>query len=99
MPPSILKLALQLSRLEKYRSRRLQALEEVESKEDTGSDKDFGTKSKVSLLDQHSVLKKKAEGMSVSNCRGSPSCLHCVIGGFSSPHCSPQGLGVGQAAC
>ena len=54
--------ALQLSRLEKYRSRRLQGVEEVESKEDAGSDKEFGTRSKVSLLDQHSELKKKAEG-------------------------------------
>ena len=56
----------QLSRLEKYRSRRQQqAAEGAESKDDTGSDRDsveFGTRSKVSLLDQHSELKKKAEG-------------------------------------
>lgn len=48
--------------MEQYRSRRNQVTEEVESKDDAGSDKEFGTRSKVSLLDQHSELKKKAEG-------------------------------------
>lgn len=52
---------MQLSRLEKYRGRRQQPVEEVSTSKD-GDSKDFGTMSKVSLLDQHSELKKKAEG-------------------------------------
>lgn len=53
---------MQLSRLEKYRSRR-QPAEGAELKDGETKDKDeFGTMSKVSLLDQHSELKKKAEG-------------------------------------
>ena len=69
MLDSLLAFSLQLSRLEQYRSRRQQAAEGAESREDTGSDRDsveFGTRSKVSLLDQHSELKKKAEGIPVS---------------------------------
>ena len=59
---------LQLSRAEKYRSRRQQQERTPESRTNTPKEKDeteFGTRSKVSLLDQHSELKKKAEGLSV----------------------------------
>ena len=52
---------MQLSRLEKYRGRRQQQVEEVPTSKEDDS-KDFGTMSKVSLLDQHNELKKKAEG-------------------------------------
>ena len=58
---------LQLSRLEKYHSRRQQPEENVSAKTDAQNEKaeetEFGTRSKLSLLDQHSELKKKAEGM------------------------------------
>lgn len=54
-------MVLQLSRLEKYRSRRQHPVEGKGSKDDETTE--FGTMSKVSLLDQHSELKKKAEGV------------------------------------
>ena len=47
--------------MEKYRSRRQQPTEEAGSKDEKKDE--FGTMSKVSLLDQHNELKKKAEGM------------------------------------
>jgi len=54
---------LQLSKLATYRSRRMQPVEEPAVTE-AQEGEDFGTRSKVSLLDQHSELKKKAEGSS-----------------------------------
>lgn len=49
--------------MEKFRSRGLQPVEKVETeKRESDEEKEFGTRSKVSLLDQHSELKKKAEG-------------------------------------
>ena len=57
---------MQLSRLEKFRSRRQQPVEGAEPESKVQPEKDinseFGTMSNISLLDQHSVLKKKAEG-------------------------------------
>ena len=59
-------MVLQLSRLEKFRSRRQPLVEGRDFQDNSGTnenvDSDFGTRSKVSLLDQHSELKKKAEG-------------------------------------
>ncbi len=53
---------IQLSRLEKYRSKRQPAVETAEMEKETIDENDFGSRSKVSLLDQHGELKKKAEG-------------------------------------
>lgn len=39
------------------------AADEGEMTQELAEEEDFGTRSKVSLLDQHSELKKKAEGI------------------------------------
>lgn len=52
-----------MSKFEKYRSHRSNQVEaEPEQPEEGDEQQSFGTRSKVSLLDQHSELKKKAEG-------------------------------------
>ncbi len=56
-----------MSKLLSYRNRRLQvAANEGDTVQEPAEDDDFGTRSKVSLLDQHSELKKKAEGECVT---------------------------------
>ncbi len=47
-----------------YRNRRQQVVAEDEMTQEQMEEEEFGTRSKVSLLDQHSELKKKAEGKS-----------------------------------
>lgn len=53
---------LQFSKLATYRSRRQQVAEN-ETQQVKEEEDEYGTRSKLSLLDQHSDLKKKAEGM------------------------------------
>ncbi len=56
-----------MSKLLSYRNRRLQVVaNEGDTVQEPAEDDDFGTRSKVSLLDQHSELKKKAEGKCVT---------------------------------
>ena len=57
---------MQLSKFEKYRSHRGYHVEaEPEQQTEGDEEQAFGTRSKVSLLDQHSELKKKAEGITI----------------------------------
>jgi len=58
--------SIKMSKLASYRISRQQLSDKVEVNDtpgNDGSDVDYGTRSTVSLLDQHSELKKKAQGM------------------------------------
>lgn len=67
----------QISKMSKYRTQRQQPIEsKQEHIPETEEEAEYGTLSKVSLLDQHNELKKKAEGnvLTINFCE-----KHCVV--------------------
>ena len=90
---------MQLSKFEKYRSHRGYQVEaEPEQQTEGDEEQAFGTRSKVSLLDQHSELKKKAEGIIIHFQSRESFILSNIPLSLPSLHTySPQSIRVGEA--